>query len=121
MHTQLHPPHRTVVRRDAVDQQRGLPLPVGFVHPDAQGESMRCVFAASVAPCTDQLQATMPIVVFAVGCGFGTERFSMGMAGNMVIVSVGIGIASYGEQEDRDRSVTCELVKRCAPLARQAR
>ena len=39
----------------------------------------------------------MPLVVFMVGCGFGTEKFTMGSAGNMVIVGVGIAIASYGE------------------------
>ena len=38
----------------------------------------------------------MPLVVFMVGCGFGTEKFTMGSAVNMVIVGTGIAIASYG-------------------------
>ena len=40
----------------------------------------------------------MPLVVFMVGCGFGTEKFTLGSAGNMIIVSIGIGIASYGKR-----------------------
>lgn len=31
-----------------------------------------------------------------VGCGFGTEKFTLGSLGNMLIVGVGIAIASYG-------------------------
>lgn len=35
-------------------------------------------------------------MVFMVGCGFGTEKFTLGSLGNMLIVGVGIAIASYG-------------------------
>jgi len=42
----------------------------------------------------------MPLVVFIVGCGFGTKKFTLGSAGNMIIVSIGIAIASYGRRED---------------------
>ena len=44
------------------------------------------------------MQATMPLVVFMVGCGFGTEKFTLTSAVNMVIVGTGIAIASYGEE-----------------------
>lgn len=44
------------------------------------------------------LQASMPMVVFAVGTFFGTEKFTLGVAGNMLVVGTGIAIASYGER-----------------------
>lgn len=40
----------------------------------------------------------MPVAVFVVGCVFSTERFSWGTFGNMIIVSIGVAIASFGEQ-----------------------
>jgi hypothetical protein len=43
------------------------------------------------------LKALMPVAVFCVGCVFATEKFSMGTFGNMMIVSLGVAIASYGE------------------------
>lgn len=39
----------------------------------------------------------MPVAVFMVGCVFATEKFSMGTFGNMMIVSLGVAIASYGK------------------------
>eukprot|EP00887_Chlorella_sp_A99_P000804 scaffold5.g804.t1 len=41
--------------------------------------------------------AMMPVAVFCVGCGFGTEKYHTGTLLNMVVISVGVGIASYGE------------------------
>jgi hypothetical protein len=38
----------------------------------------------------------MPVAVFVVGCAFSTERFSLGTFGNMIVVSIGVAIASYG-------------------------
>jgi hypothetical protein len=42
------------------------------------------------------LQALMPVAVFVVGCAFSTEKFSLGTFGNMIVVSIGVAIASYG-------------------------
>lgn len=39
----------------------------------------------------------MPVAVFVVGCVFGTERYSGGTFANMMVVSLGVAIASYGE------------------------
>ncbi|PRW59075.1 sugar phosphate phosphate translocator [Chlorella sorokiniana] len=43
------------------------------------------------------LKASMPMAVFTVGCMFGTEHFSTGRLANMLVIAVGICIASYGE------------------------
>lgn len=39
----------------------------------------------------------MPVAVFVVGCIFGTESFSVNVLANMVVVTAGVAIASYGE------------------------
>ena len=46
--------------------------------------------------CYCVLQALMPVAVFVVGCAFGTEKYSGGTLVNMLIVSLGVAIASYG-------------------------
>lgn len=38
----------------------------------------------------------MPVAVFVVGCALQTETFSVGTFSNMLVVSVGVAIASYG-------------------------
>ena len=43
------------------------------------------------------LKALMPVAVFIVGCFFGTETFSVNALSNMVVVTTGVAIASYGE------------------------
>ncbi|KAI7842150.1 hypothetical protein COHA_004173 [Chlorella ohadii] len=43
------------------------------------------------------LSASMPMAVFIVGCLFGTEHFTTGRLANMLVIAVGICIASYGE------------------------
>ena len=43
------------------------------------------------------LKALMPVAVFGVGCGLGTESYNHGTFMNMVIVTIGVAIASYGE------------------------
>lgn len=39
----------------------------------------------------------MPVAVFAVGCTCSTETFSVRSLLNMVVVTLGVAIASYGE------------------------
>jgi hypothetical protein len=51
-------------------------------------------------------QASTPVVVFCVGCGFGTEKFTLRMLLNMIVVAVGIAIASKG----RWNIMTSEMV-----------
>ncbi|BDA42040.1 probable sugar phosphate/phosphate translocator At5g25400 [Coccomyxa sp. Obi] len=43
------------------------------------------------------LKALMPVAVFATGCAFGIESFSTSTLVNMVVVTAGVAIASYGE------------------------
>ena len=43
------------------------------------------------------LKALMPVAVFSVGCMFGTERFNWPTLLNMIMVTVGVAIASFGE------------------------
>lgn len=42
------------------------------------------------------MQALMPVAVFVVGCAFQTETFSSSTFANMLVVSLGVAIASYG-------------------------
>jgi len=43
------------------------------------------------------LKAMSPVVVFVISCGFGIETYSHGMLANMVVITTGVMIASYGE------------------------
>ena len=43
------------------------------------------------------LKALMPVAVFSVGCVFGTDKFKWQTFLNMMLVTVGVAIASYGE------------------------
>lgn len=43
------------------------------------------------------LKAAMPVTVFLVGVGLGTEKFTLLYALNMVVVASGVCAASYGE------------------------
>ncbi|GAX76953.1 hypothetical protein CEUSTIGMA_g4400.t1 [Chlamydomonas eustigma] len=71
-------------------------LPIGLLFAGTLWTSNAAYLYLSVS-FIQMLKATMPLVVFMVGCGFGTEKFTMNSAGNMVIVGIGIAIASYGE------------------------
>jgi hypothetical protein len=39
----------------------------------------------------------MPVAVFTVGCAFGTDRYNWRTMANMLLVTLGVAIASYGE------------------------
>ncbi|PRW20839.1 putative sugar phosphate phosphate translocator [Chlorella sorokiniana] len=43
------------------------------------------------------LKALMPVAVFTVGCLFKTDKFNWSTMLNMLLVTVGVAIASYGE------------------------
>lgn len=66
------------------------------MHKHARTHAASDPLPACLTPCSYLKQATTPLVVFMVGCGFGTEKFTLGSLGNMFIVGVGIAIASYG-------------------------
>lgn len=57
----------------------------------------------------------MPVAVFIVGCAFKTEKFSTNVFGNMLVVSLGVAIASYGEAG----CLPIHLPYSCAWLSRQ--
>lgn len=40
----------------------------------------------------------MPVTVFVAGIILGTERYQFNYAANLVMIAVGIAIASYGKQ-----------------------
>lgn len=42
-------------------------------------------------------QAAMPVTVFSVGIMLGTEEYEFKLAANLVVIAIGVGIASYGE------------------------
>jgi hypothetical protein len=50
------------------------------------------------------------MVVFVVGVLFKTEKFTLPMAANMVVVVTGILIASYGA-DHRSRHLNCQMYK----------
>jgi hypothetical protein len=39
----------------------------------------------------------MPVAVFSVGCVFGTDKFNWPTMVNMILVTIGVAIASFGE------------------------
>lgn len=43
------------------------------------------------------LKALMPVAVFSVGCAFGTDKYNWPTMANMLLVTVGVAVASYGE------------------------
>ncbi|MEW5304883.1 MAG: hypothetical protein WDW36_007461 [Sanguina aurantia] len=43
------------------------------------------------------LKAAMPITVFTAGIMLGTEKYELNLALNLLVIGVGVGIASYGE------------------------
>ena len=43
------------------------------------------------------LKSLMPVAVFSVGCVFGTDMFRWTTFLNMVLIAIGVSIASYGE------------------------
>uniref|UniRef100_A0A061RF95 Plastidic phosphate translocator-like protein n=1 Tax=Tetraselmis sp. GSL018 TaxID=582737 RepID=A0A061RF95_9CHLO len=43
------------------------------------------------------LKALMPVAVFCVGNVFGTEKFDWSTLSNMIVISIGVCIASFGE------------------------
>jgi hypothetical protein len=93
-----------------VAQQCRIPLLERQLHSDAQGEVLKlylrhhAVHVQAIQAMTMSMsnqpivsmQALMPVAVFVVGCAFSTEKFSLGTFGNMIVVSIGVAIASYG-------------------------
>ena len=43
------------------------------------------------------LKALMPVTVYTVGCAVGTESYSHARLANMLVVTLGVAISSYGE------------------------
>ena len=98
------------VCRHTVAQQCRIPLLERQLHSDAQGEVLKiylrhhAVHVQAIQAMTMSMsnqpivsmQALMPVAVFVVGCAFSTEKFSLGTLGNMIVVSIGVAIASYG-------------------------
>lgn len=71
-------------------------VPIGFLYSGTLWLGNAAYLYLSVS-FIQMLKAMMPVAVFTVGCGFGTEKYHTGTLINMVVISVGVAIASYGE------------------------
>lgn len=60
----------------------------------------------------------MPVAVFSVGCGFGTERFTAPTFANMLVVSLGVAISAYGEANFVLAGVLLQLLAICTESTR---
>ena len=64
------------------------------------------------------LQALMPVAVFIVGCVLGTESYDQNTMANMLVVSVGVAIASYGEINFVVIGVMLQMISICTESTR---
>jgi hypothetical protein len=64
------------------------------------------------------LKALMPVAVFMVGCVFGTEKYQWNTFGNMIVVSIGVAIASFGEINFVPIGVFLQLASICTESTR---
>ena len=78
--------------------------PWGFCFPGRKScsaltfSARQATLAVSSCPaCSQMLKALMPVSVFTVGCVFGMETYNPKTLVNMVVVTIGVIIASYGE------------------------
>ena len=67
--------------------------------------------------CRD-LQALMPVAVFIVGCVLGTESYDQNTMANMLVVSAGVAIASYGEINFVVIGVMLQMISICTESTR---
>ena len=79
-----------------------LYLSVSFIQVTqlAIGFMSHCEWGHPVNPrhmLLQMLKALMPVSVFTVGCLFGMETYSPKTLVNMIIITIGVVIASYGE------------------------
>lgn len=71
-------------------------VPIGFLYAGTLWLGNAAYVYLSVS-FIQMLKASMPVAVFAVGCGFGTEHFTVPRLANMLVIGTGIAIASFGE------------------------
>lgn len=71
-------------------------VPIGFLYAGTLWLGNAAYIYLSVS-FIQMLKATMPVAVFIVGCGFGTEQYNSSRLLNMVVIAIGVAIASYGE------------------------
>jgi len=71
-------------------------MPIGFLYSGTLWLGNAAYMYLSVS-FIQMLKALMPVAVFCVGVSFGTEKFNWSVFSNMLVVSVGVCIASYGE------------------------
>lgn len=71
-------------------------VPIGFLYAGTLWLGNAAYLYLSVS-FIQMLKALMPVAVFVVGCSFGTEKYSIQTFSNMLLISLGVCIASYGE------------------------
>lgn len=64
------------------------------------------------------LKALMPVAVFIVGCVLGTESYDQNTMANMLVVSAGVAIASYGEINFVVIGVLLQMISICTESTR---
>jgi len=55
------------------------------------------------------LKALMPVAVYSIGVGFAKEVFKCSTMSNMLLITLGVGIAAYGEAKFNLQGVTFQL------------
>lgn len=55
------------------------------------------------------LKALMPVAVYMLGVGFGKDTFRCPTFSNMVLISIGVAIAAYGEANFNATGVSLQL------------
>eukprot|EP00798_Chlamydomonas_sp_ICE-L_P001689 gene1689-33086_t len=92
-------------------------LPIGFLFAGTLWLGNAAYLYLSVS-FIQMLKALMPMAVFLVGVLFGTEAFNVKTAANMVVVGVGVAIASYGEVMFVAVGVVIQLASICTESVR---
>jgi drug/metabolite transporter (DMT)-like permease len=64
------------------------------------------------------LKALIPVAVYSLGVAFKKDKFSSQTMGNMVMISVGVAIAAYGEARFNLWGVTLQLSAVCVEALR---
>eukprot|EP00208_Stichococcus_sp_RCC1054_P007436 CAMPEP_0206150384 /NCGR_PEP_ID=MMETSP1473-20131121/38272_1 /ASSEMBLY_ACC=CAM_ASM_001109 /TAXON_ID=1461547 /ORGANISM="Stichococcus sp, Strain RCC1054" /LENGTH=331 /DNA_ID=CAMNT_0053547883 /DNA_START=1603 /DNA_END=2598 /DNA_ORIENTATION=+ len=71
-------------------------VPIGALYSGTLWLGNAAYLSLSVS-FVQMLKAMMPVMVFVMGCLLSTEKFTTTTFGNLMVVSVGVVIAAYGE------------------------
>lgn len=92
-------------------------LPIGLLYAGTLWLGNAAYLYLSVS-FIQMLKALMPVAVFVVGCGMGTEHYSLTTLGNMLVISLGVAIASFGEINFVVVGVVLQMLSMCTESTR---